>query len=71
MVDTGYDDGEAGLRDRPIHHRPAKAIEALGLKAGEISQVIITHLHWPDAQPFEDLDTKEALQTIRHYISRK
>ena len=31
----------------------------------------IQHLHWPDAQPFEDVDTKEALQIMRHYISKK
>ncbi len=31
----------------------------------------IQHLHWPDAQPFEDVDTKEALQIIRQYISEK
>ena len=31
----------------------------------------IQHLHWPDAQPFEDVDTAEALQQMRRYISDK
>ena len=64
LVDTGYDEGEAGLRDRPIHHRPAKAIEALGLKAEEISQVIITHLHYDHAGTLADFpNAKFYLQT--------
>ena len=54
LVDTGYDDAEATQRDRPIQRRPAKAIEALGLKAEAITKVILTHLHYDHAGTLED-----------------
>ena len=54
LVDTGYDDKEGIQRDRPIHRRPAKAIEALGLKAEAITKVIITHLHYDHAGTLAD-----------------
>ena len=54
LVDTGYDDAEGTQRDRPIQRRPAKAIEALGLKAEAITKVIITHLHYDHAGTLAD-----------------
>ena len=49
LVDTGYDEGEALSRGRPILRNPAKAIEALGLTPADIDTVIITHLHYDHA----------------------
>jgi glyoxylase-like metal-dependent hydrolase (beta-lactamase superfamily II) len=49
VVDTGYDADEAARRDRPILRDPAKALEDIGVRAEEISEVIITHLHYDHA----------------------
>ena len=54
LVDTGYDEAEGDMRSRPIHHSPAKAIEALGLSADAITKVIITHLHYDHAGTLAD-----------------
>ncbi|WP_146346916.1 N-acyl homoserine lactonase family protein [Falsiphaeobacter marinintestinus] len=49
LVDTGYDEGEARRRDRPILLDPAVAIGALGVDADTVDTVIITHLHYDHA----------------------
>lgn len=49
VVDTGYDAGEADRRDRPILRDPAKALEALDIRADTVDTVIITHLHYDHA----------------------
>lgn len=49
LVDTGYDDAEAAVRDRPIRMNPHQALEPLGLKAEDITTVIVTHLHYDHA----------------------
>ena len=54
LVDTGYDSQEALKRGRPIQQIPAKAIEALDLKADEIDKIIITHLHYDHAGSLHD-----------------
>ena len=49
MVDMGYDYDEAKRRGRAIQRPPVKAIEALGLAAGDIDDIIVTHLHYDHA----------------------
>jgi len=49
LVDTGYDEIEASRRDRPILRDPAQALEAIDIKAEDITTVIITHLHYDHA----------------------
>jgi len=49
LVDTGYDDAEAALRQRPIRMNPAAALAPLGLTPDDITQVIVTHLHYDHA----------------------
>ncbi|WP_281856296.1 N-acyl homoserine lactonase family protein [Litoreibacter halocynthiae] len=49
LVDTGYDAGEAALRDRPILRDPRDALAGIGLEAEEITQLIVTHLHYDHA----------------------
>ncbi|MEM9585422.1 MAG: N-acyl homoserine lactonase family protein [Pseudomonadota bacterium] len=49
LVDTGYDQPEAVRRDRPIILDPREALKPLGLKAEDISQLIVTHLHYDHA----------------------
>ena len=49
LVDTGYDDAEAGARGRPIRMDPRAALAPLGLRAEDITDVIVTHLHYDHA----------------------
>lgn len=49
LVDTGYDDEEAKARGRPIRLDPAAALAPFGLAPGDITQVIVTHLHYDHA----------------------
>ncbi|GLQ36025.1 MBL fold hydrolase [Amylibacter marinus] len=49
LVDTGYDATEATARQRPIQMDPRKALASIGLQATDITQVIVTHLHYDHA----------------------
>ena len=49
LVDTGYDNAEAANRDRPIRLDPQEALAPLGLRADDIKNVIVTHLHYDHA----------------------
>ncbi len=49
LVDTGYDDAEAGARGRPIRLDPGAALAPLGLTPEAITEVIVTHLHYDHA----------------------
>ncbi len=49
LVDTGYDDAEAANRDRPIRLNPTEALAPFNLRAEDITQVIVTHLHYDHA----------------------
>lgn len=49
VVDTGFDEGEARRRQRPILHDPAEAIGAIGVDCDAVEHVIITHLHYDHA----------------------
>ncbi|MEM7216388.1 MAG: N-acyl homoserine lactonase family protein [Pseudomonadota bacterium] len=49
VVDTGYDEGEASRRDRPILRDPANALQTIGISAENVTTVIITHLHYDHA----------------------
>jgi glyoxylase-like metal-dependent hydrolase (beta-lactamase superfamily II) len=46
LVDTGYDHTEAKLRGRPIRLDPGVALAPLGLTPDDITEVIVTHLHY-------------------------
>jgi len=49
LVDTGYDTHEAEARGRAIRLDPASSLAPFGLKPEDISQVIVTHLHYDHA----------------------
>jgi glyoxylase-like metal-dependent hydrolase (beta-lactamase superfamily II) len=49
LVDTGYDDAEAAARGRPIRLDPGAALAPFGLGPADITQVIVTHLHYDHA----------------------
>ncbi|NNF90820.1 MAG: N-acyl homoserine lactonase family protein [Boseongicola sp.] len=49
LVDTGYDTAEGQRRDRPVRMDPDMALAPLGLSAGDITEIIVTHLHYDHA----------------------
>ena len=49
VVDTGYDYDEAKRRNRPIQRSPSEALKAINIDASEVTDVIITHLHYDHA----------------------
>lgn len=49
LVDTGFDAGEAGARDFVVPVEAPAALAPLGLRAEDISQVIVTHMHFDHA----------------------
>ncbi|WP_147125298.1 N-acyl homoserine lactonase family protein [Shimia ponticola] len=49
LVDTGYDAKEAAARNRPITIDPREALRPLGIKPEDVTEVIVTHLHYDHA----------------------
>jgi glyoxylase-like metal-dependent hydrolase (beta-lactamase superfamily II) len=49
VVDTGYDYDEAKRRNRPIQRSPSESLKALDIEANQVTDVIITHLHYDHA----------------------
>lgn len=49
LVDSGYDDAEAARRDRPIRLDPGTALAPFGLTPDDVTQLIVTHLHYDHA----------------------
>ena len=54
VVDTGYDYEEAKRRQRPILRSPAEALEAININSSDVTDVIITHLHYDHAGGLND-----------------
>ena len=49
VVDTGFEQTEAAKRSRTLIQQPASALATIGIDAGEIDDVIVTHLHYDHA----------------------
>jgi glyoxylase-like metal-dependent hydrolase (beta-lactamase superfamily II) len=49
VVDTGFDAIEGAKRGRRVIRAPAAALEQIGIAAGQVDQVVITHLHYDHA----------------------
>lgn len=49
VVDTGFNQAAADARGRRLLHNPAEALGLVGVDAGQVSDVIITHLHYDHA----------------------
>lgn len=49
LVDTGYDTEEAQARGRPIRQDPVTSLAPFGIRPEDISQIIVTHLHYDHA----------------------
>jgi glyoxylase-like metal-dependent hydrolase (beta-lactamase superfamily II) len=49
VVDTGFDAAEGAKRGRKVDRAPASVLEEIGVSAGNIEQVVVTHLHYDHA----------------------
>lgn len=49
VVDTGFDAAEGAKRGRKVDRAPAAALEQIGVAAGSVEQVVVTHLHYDHA----------------------
>lgn len=49
VVDTGFDAVEGAKRGRKVARAPAAALEQIGVAAGNVEQVVVTHLHYDHA----------------------
>ncbi|MEZ5855292.1 MAG: N-acyl homoserine lactonase family protein [Hyphomicrobiaceae bacterium] len=49
LVDTGFDHKEAKARGRKITAEPVEVLEKIGIKAADIKDTVITHLHFDHA----------------------
>jgi glyoxylase-like metal-dependent hydrolase (beta-lactamase superfamily II) len=54
VVDTGFDAAEAEKRNRVVLRSPAQALAGVGIDAGTVGDVIITHLHYDHAGTMAD-----------------
>lgn len=49
LVDTGFDAAEGAKRGRRVTRAPVEALAMLGIDAGAINDLIVTHLHYDHA----------------------
>lgn len=54
VVDTGFGEEAARHRQRQLLRRPVDGLKLLGIDAGQIEDVIITHLHYDHAGTLDD-----------------
>lgn len=54
VIDTGFAKDAARERGRQLDFRPAQGLEKLGIRAGEVDDVILTHLHYDHAGTLND-----------------
>ena len=49
LVDTGFNEAASQARNRRLDINPVDALEAFGVRAGSIKDIIVTHLHYDHA----------------------
>jgi glyoxylase-like metal-dependent hydrolase (beta-lactamase superfamily II) len=49
LVDTGFNAAEASLRNRKLTLNPVEALARFGVNAGDLKDVVVTHLHYDHA----------------------
>jgi glyoxylase-like metal-dependent hydrolase (beta-lactamase superfamily II) len=53
VIDTGFSTETGARRGREIIRNPKEGLAAIGIEAGQIEDVIVTHLHYDHAGNFE------------------
>ncbi len=54
VIDTGFNYEVAAARGRKLDRLPREGLDLIGIDAGKVEQVIITHLHYDHAGTFTD-----------------
>ena len=49
LVDTGFNAAEASLRNRKLTLNPVEALARFGVRADDLKDVVVTHLHYDHA----------------------
>lgn len=65
LVDTGFNEAAAIARKREFLRCPIESLSLLGISAGEINDVIITHLH------YDHVGNHDLLPNARFYLQEK
>lgn len=74
VVDTGFGRDMARKRQRELHRTPAEGLQHIGVDAGKVRDVIVTHMHYDHAGSLDDFpqakfhiqDREMAFCTGRH-----
>src|SRR5881394_2309955 len=53
VVDTGFDRKVAERRQRQLLLSPAEGLQAIGVDAAKVEDVVVTHMHWDHAGSHE------------------
>lgn len=54
LVDTGFNEDMAAMRNRTLLRRPTQCLEMVGVRADAVREIIITHLHNDHVGTFSD-----------------
>ena len=79
VIDTGFTQAMADQRKRVFLRSPAAGLALMGVKAAEVKNVVITHLHYDHVGTFQDFpaaqfhlqDAEMAYATGRHMRHRQ
>jgi len=71
VIDTGFDLDEAAKRGRHVDRRPVEGLAMLGIDAGRVENVVITHMHYDHAGTCGDFpNARFHLQDLEmHYVT--
>ena len=76
VIDTGFKAEEAARRERDFLRCPAEGLAAVGIDAGAVEDVVVTHFHYDHVGNFDKFpkavfhvqDTEMAFATGRHML---
>lgn len=61
VIDTGFSEYSGRKRGRTLERRPGEALGALGIGAGDVGHVVLTHLHYDHAGNVGDFPDAEVV----------
>jgi glyoxylase-like metal-dependent hydrolase (beta-lactamase superfamily II) len=65
VVDTGFDRKVAEKRQRQLLRSPAEGLQAIGVDAAQVEDVVVTHMHWDHA------GSHELFPRARYHVQEK